>query len=228
LYGRYGSDEITVGNGFEKIAIARACRPGRERDKGRLQREASVAAQIESAEEICACVAFLELQKDSIIDRFDGASDEQAASACERGDSVRVAEKVLDFNSDVIGQAGVLSVERFSDTSGMSDAVEEIGIAKCNVLSSGRNLLANVGQDYFVRDDTKLAGVNGDDRAVATEMLTSAGRLGIAGNAMLARGQYDVGVFPEHGQSSAIRDFEQKARNFSAVAVAIFVRFSES
>jgi len=228
LYGRYGGNEITIGNGFEKIEIAGTCGPRRERDKGRLQREASVVAEIESAEEICARVTLFKFKKDSIIDRFDRAGDEQAAGACECLDSVRVAEKVLDFNRDVIGQPGVLCVERFNDTSSMSDAVEEIGIAKCNVLASGRNLLANVGEDYLVRDDTKLAGVNGNNWAVAAQMLTSAGRLGIAGNSMLARGQYDVGVFLEDRQSSAIWNFESKTRNFCAARLAIFVRFSGS
>src|SRR6266704_1046955 len=156
LYGRYGRDEITIGDGFEKIEVARARSPWREWDKGRLQRETSVVAKIESTEEIYASVTLFEFKKDVIVERFDGARDKQAASARECGKSASVAEKVFDF-------------------------------------------LSNVGEDYFVRDHTKLAGVNRNDWAVAAEMFAAAGRFRVTGNAMRAGGQYNVSVFAKDG-----------------------------
>ncbi len=214
LNGGYGRDEIAIGNGFEKIEVARAGNPWCEWDKGRLQREGSVVAKIESTEEICAGVTLFEFKKDVIIERFDGAGDKQAASARKRGESVGVTEKVFDFDGDVVGEMRMLCVEHFDNSRGVSNAIEKIGIAECDVLGAGLDLLANVGEDYFVRDDTKLPGVNRNDRAVAAEMFAAAGRFRVTGNAMRAAGQYDVSVFAESGKSATVGDFEGKAWNF--------------
>lgn len=188
LNGRYGRDEITIGNGFKKIEVARACGPGREWDKGRLQREAGVVAEIESTEEICAGVTLFEFKKDAIIERFDGAGDKQAASARKRGESVCMTKKVFDFAGDVVGEMRMLCVEHFDNSRGVSDAIEKIGIAECDVLGAGFDLLADVGEDYFLRDDTKLSSVNRNDWAVAAEMFAAARRFRVTGNAMLAAG----------------------------------------
>ena len=213
LYGRYGRDEIAIGDGFEKIEVARARSPWREWDKGWLQREGSVVAKIESTEEICAGVTLFEFKKDVIIEKFDGAGDKQAASARKRGESIGVTEKVFDFDGDVVGEMRMLCVEHFDNSRGVSNAIEKIGIAECDVLGAGFDLLANVGENYFVRYDTKLSSVNRNDRAVAAEMFAAARRFGVTGNAMRAAGQYHVSVFAESGKSGAVRDFEGKAWN---------------
>ena len=199
LNGGYGRDEIAIGNGFEKIEVARARSPWREWDKGRLQRETSVVAKIESTEEIYASVTLFEFKKDVIVERFDGARDKQAASARECGKSASVAEKVFDFDGDIVGEMRMLCVERFDNSRGVCDAIEKIGIAEGDVLGAGFDLLSNVGEDYFVRDHTKLAGVNRNDWAVAAEMFAAAGRFRVTGNAMRAGGQYNVSVFPKDG-----------------------------
>jgi len=214
LNGGYGRDEIMIGNGFEKIEVARARSPWREWDKGWLQREGSVVAKIESTEEICAGVTLFEFKKDVIIEKFDGAGDKQAASARKRGESIGVTEKVFDFDGDVVGEMRMLCLEHFDNSRGVSNAVEKIGIAECDVLGAGFDLLANVGEDYFVRDDTKLPSVNRNDWAVAAEMFAAAGRFRVTGNAMRAAGQHDVSVFAQNRKSGAVWDFEGKVWNF--------------
>ena len=199
LNGGHGRDEITIGDGFEKIEVARARSPWREWDKRRLQRETSVVAKIESTEEIYASVTLFEFKKDVIVERFDGAGDKQAASARECGKSASVAEKVFDFDGDIVGEMRMLCVERFDNSRGVCDAIEKIGIAEGDVLGAGFDLLSNIGEDYFVRDHTKLAGVNRNDWAVAAEMFAAAGRFRVTGNAMRAGGQYNVSVFPKDG-----------------------------
>ena len=214
LNGGYGRDEISIGNGFEKIEVARARSPWREWDKGRREREGSVVAKIESTEEIRAGVPLFEFTKDVVIERFDGAGDKQAASARKRGESLGVTEKVFDFDGGVVGEMRMLCVEHFDNSRGVSNAIEKIGIAECDVPGSGLDLLANVGEDNFVRDHTKLSSVNRNDWAVAAEMLAPAGRFRVTGNAMRAAGQYDVSVFAENGESGAVWDFEGKTWNF--------------
>src|SRR5437762_876541 len=107
----------------------------------------------------------------------------------------------------------MLCVKHFDNSRCVSDAIEKIGIAECNVLGAGFDLLANVGEDYFARDDTKLPSVNRNDRAVAAEMFAAARRFRVTGNAMRAAGQYHVSVFAKSGKSGAIWDFEGKAWN---------------
>jgi len=125
-----------------------------------------------------------------------------------------VTEKVFDFDGDVVGEMRMLCVEHFDNSRGVCNAIEKIGIPECDVLGAGFDLLANVGEDYFVRDDTKLSSVNRNDRAVAAEMFAAARRFRVTGNAMRAAGQYHVSVFAKSGKSGAVWDFEGKARNF--------------
>src|SRR5215469_17640807 len=105
-------------------------------------------------------------------------------------------------------------MERFDDALRMGYTVEKIGIAEGDVLRSGGNLLANVGEDDVDGHDAKLAGVNGDDRAMTAEMFAAAGRLGVARGAMLTTGQGQMSVVAKRRQAAAIGNFEREVWKF--------------
>jgi hypothetical protein len=195
LNGWNGCDQIAVGDGFEQVEIIFAGGPGSERNKGRLQGEVCIVAEVESAEEISPGVTLFQFQEDLVVERFDGAGDEQAAGTSERGQSVRLAKKVSDLDGGVVGEQRMLSMQSFDNAGGVRDAVEEIGIAEGDVLGTRLDLLANVGEDDFLRDDSELAVVDRNNWAMAAEMFAAARSFGVTGGAVVAGWENDVGVF---------------------------------
>ena len=173
LNGGYGRDEIAIGNGFEKIEVARAGSPWREWDKGRLQREGSVVAKIESTEEICAGVTLFEFTQNMVVKRFYGAGDEETAGTSKSRESIRMAKKMFDFYGGVVGKLREFRVKQFNNPRGVGDTIKEIGIAKGDVLGAGLDLLADIRENIFERDDAKLSGVDRNDRAMAAEMFAA-------------------------------------------------------
>ncbi len=86
---------------------------------------------------------------------------------------------MLDFDGGIVGDAGKFGVERFDNFHGVLGAVEEIGIAEGHVLGSGGDLLAEVGEDRFPRDDAELPLIHGHDGAVPAEMLAASAGFGV-------------------------------------------------
>src|SRR5262249_17567647 len=119
-------------------------------------------------------MAFVQFAKDFVIERLDGASDKQAAGVREFRKRVGVAEEVLDLYGDVIGEVRKLPVQLAHDVLGMRNAIEKIRVAKSNVLSPCRNLLPDIADHNFSRNDAKLAGINRDDGTVPAKMFASA------------------------------------------------------
>src|SRR5258708_39707431 len=96
----------------------------------------------------------------------------------------------------------------------MGDAIEQIGIAEGDVLCSGSDLLANVGENILERDNAKLASVNRDDGTMSAEMFAAARCLSVADGAVFAAGHDDVGVVAQRGKIGAVGNFESEARDF--------------
>ena len=69
-------------------------------------------------------------------------------------------------------------MERLDDAAGVGWPVEEVGVAKRDVLGAPLDLGADVGKDDVDRDDAKLAVVDRHDRAVPAAMLAAARRIG--------------------------------------------------
>jgi len=99
-----------------------------------------------------------------------------------------VAEQVFDFYCYVVGELWMLGVQRLDDARGVGDTVEEIWITEGDVLRAGDNLLVDIGEDDFLRNDAKLAFVYRDDRAMAAPMFAAAGGFRIAGRFVRAVG----------------------------------------
>lgn len=142
-----------------------------------------VVEEFRDAQEIGAGMAFFEEGEDTIVERFDGGGDEQAAGVLENGDEVLVEQEVFDFDGGVVGEAGEFAGEAFDDAAGVGGAVEEVGVAEGDVGGSGGGLVVDVGEDGVFTDDAEGSVVDGDDRAVAAEVLAAAGGFGVAGEA---------------------------------------------
>ena len=71
-----------------------------------------------------------------------------------------VLAEMLNLDRRVVGHMREFVVEVIHDLQRVADAVEEIGIAKGNVLRASGNLLANVGHHHVAADDTKDAVVD--------------------------------------------------------------------
>ena len=68
-------------------------------------------------------------------------------------------------------------MQGFDDPTRMSGTVEEIGIAKGDVLHAGGNLLVDIGEHDVDGDDAKLTVVDGNDRAMPAPVLAAACRI---------------------------------------------------
>src|SRR5215470_15854280 len=121
---------------------------------------------------------------------------------------------MFDFDGDVISEVRIFGVQSFHDASGVRDSVEKIGIAERDVLRAGVDLLADVGEDGFLRDDAELAFVNGNDGTVAAEMLAAARSFRVPGNAVCAVWRNDVSVFVESRETGTVGNLECQAWDF--------------
>jgi hypothetical protein len=115
---------------------------------------------------------------------------------------------VLDFDGHVVGDVRPAAVQGFRDAHGVGGAVEEVGVAKGDVLGSGGNLAGDVFQHHVRLHDEEAPAVDRNDGAVAAEVLAAAAGLGVADDPRLAAGQGDVSVLPKGRQPRAIGDAE--------------------
>ena len=91
-------------------------------------------------------------------------------------------QQVLDLDRHVVGEPRELAREHASDDpTGVRRSVEEIGIAKRDVLRAACDLRAHVGcSTTSTRNRAEPALVHRDDRTVPAQMLAAPGRLGAA------------------------------------------------
>ena len=81
---------------------------------------------------------------------------------------------MLDLDGDVVGEAREFAVQRLDDRQSVGRAIEEIGIAKGDVLGAGVDLAADVFEHDVALHDAENAVVNRHDRTMAAEMLAAA------------------------------------------------------
>src|SRR5262245_51328130 len=86
-------------------------------------------------------------------------------------------QEVLDLDGDVIRKRRVRRVKGVHDTRRVGWAIEEIGIAKCDVLGPSRNERLDIGHDNAGRYYSELPFVNRHDGTVPAHVLTTAARL---------------------------------------------------
>ena len=91
LDGRDIFDEILLGDDREQVAIAGERGPRRERHERGLQDQPQFAETRDDGQKIGARVALFQARQDGVVDRLDGAGDEQAAGIAQLAQSVRVA-----------------------------------------------------------------------------------------------------------------------------------------
>ncbi len=122
-------------------------------------------------------------------------------------------EQVLDFDRDVVRQAGVRGVQRLDDAHGVRRAVEKIGIAKGDVARAGRDLRVDIREHDLLLNDAELPVVDRDDRAVAAQVPAAAARFGVARHAAGPVAQVHGGVAPERQESRSIGRDEMELRH---------------
>src|SRR5262245_20616806 len=102
---------------------------------------------MQSEQKIGTCVPFVQLAKDFIIERLDGAGDEKTPSFREFWQRIRVAKQVFDFDGYVVRELRKLPMQVLDDADSVSNAVEKVWISKRDVLRTGSDLLANIGEN---------------------------------------------------------------------------------
>ena len=159
---------------IEKLAETIERCPGREWHEGRLESEARFAEGLDDAQKIRASMILCQTIENRIIDRFDGTGDEEAARVAQGSEVGAMMEEMLDFDRDVIGERRKFAMESCDERQCVANAIEKIGVTKCDMRRSGRNLLPNVVEDNIARDDAEYAVVNRHDRAMSAKMLAAA------------------------------------------------------
>ena len=87
-------------------------------------------------------------------------------------------------------------------------AVEKIGITERDVLRPGSDLATDIGQYDVGRHDEEPAAVDRYDRAMTTEILATAGRLGETDRLVCTIRHDQAGIFLKGRQLAAVRDDE--------------------
>ena len=103
-------------------------------------------------------------------------------------------EQVFDLDRDVVGQRRMGTMQAVRDTHRVRGPVEEIRVAKRDVLGAGGHLRIHVSQHDVLLHDPKLTVVNRHDRAVAAEMPAPAARFRVARDPGSAIAQMNGGI----------------------------------
>src|SRR5271154_5777734 len=96
-------------------------------------------------------------------------------------------KQMFDFYDRVVRDGGEFGMQSLDDARSVSRAIEEIGIAKGNMLCARRDLLADIGKDHVPLDHTELPAVDRYDRTVPAQMLAASRRLRVGDLLELAR-----------------------------------------
>lgn len=189
LDGRDVFDKRILTEAIEEIEVPFDSGPRSEGDEGRLKSEADFTEEADDGEKIGACVMLFELREDGVVHRFDGAGDEEAAGAAESLQMGGMLEEMLDLNGDVVSEARKILVQGFDERDGVANAIEKIGVAERDVGGAGGDLLANVDEDDVTVHDAENAVVNGNDRAMATQVFAAAAGFGVTDDPAFAIGK---------------------------------------
>src|SRR6476660_8056829 len=123
-----------------------------------------------------------------------------------------MAQQVLHLDRHVVGRLGELSRKAANDRFSVTNAVEEIGIAECDVARARGNLRSHVGQHDLGRNDAEAAVIHRHDWTVPASMLAAARGLGVPDGSPFAV-QLQRCVARERRQPFARRYAELKTRD---------------
>src|SRR5207302_3989031 len=146
-----------------------------------------------------------------IIDGFDGAGHKQTAGIAQFTQRIGVLEQVFDLDRDVIAELGKFAMHRLNDSHGVRGPVEEVWIAKGNMLSACLNLLTDILEHDVSLHNAEDSVVDRDNRAMPAEVFASAAGLRIAGDSEAAFGHEQMRVLPKRRKMVAIRENELHA-----------------
>src|SRR5262245_5401265 len=104
----------------------------------------------------------------------------------------------------------------FDNSHGVRGTIEEIRIAKRDVLSARRHLGVDVGQHDIRLDDAELTVVDRHDRTMAAEMTASAAGLRVPHGSPCPVGERQRRIARKWRQSRSIRYQELQSSNFFA------------
>ena len=142
-------------------------------------------------------MAFIEKLQNAVIERLDGAHHECTPGIPQGRQKFGLLEQVLDLDRSVVGQLRKFAMQSLYQFDGMRWPIKEVGIAERNVLGSGLNLLANVGQHNIALHHTKFSFVNRNYWAMPAQVLAPAAGLGVSGKLLLAIRQYKLRILRE-------------------------------
>ena len=102
-------------------------------------------------------------------------------------------------------------MESFHQSRGMSDAIEEIGIAKRNVLCARSHLLSNIGHHYIATNNSKHTVVHRNNGAVPAPVFATSTGFGRSHQAISSTGHHQVGVLLDRWHARTIGHFKSQA-----------------
>lgn len=112
---------------------------------------------------------------------------------------------MLDLDRGVVADIREFGVQGLHELERMRRAVQEIRIAKRNMLRPGRHLLAHIGHDDIHRNHAEHALIHRHHRAMAAQMFAAAAAFGEADGFAAAIRKLQVRVARERRQRAPIR-----------------------
>ena len=103
-------------------------------------------------------------------------------------------------------------MQRFHQRNGVSHSIEEIRIAKRDVLRARGHLLPDIRKHDLPVDDAENTVVYRHNRTMPAQMLAAAARFRVSHRAMFAVRQHQVRVRTQRRQSLAVRLLETQPR----------------
>ena len=183
-----------------------------KRDERGNERHARGATDRNRLEKIGARVAFVEKRQHAVVQRFDRARHERAAAGREPRQQPPVLKQMLDLDGDVEADLGMRRVHGVDDVHGVGRTVEEVRIAKGDVVRARRDLRGDVGQDDLGLHHAELSLIHGHDRAMPAEMFAAPAGLGGTDRLPGAVGHVQRRVPGERRQARSIGHEKLKSR----------------
>ena len=130
----------------------------------------------------------------------------------QRPEQFEVLQKMFHLDGHVIGERGEFAMQGFHERNGMPHSIEEIWIAKRDVLRAGGHLLPNVRKHDLAVHDTENTVVYRHNRTMPAQMFAAAARFRVSHHAVFAVRQHQVRIGTQRRQSLAIRLLETQTR----------------
>src|SRR5690348_122622 len=156
-------------------------------------------------------MSFCQVSEDGIVNGFHGADHKKAATIPHHSQVLGMSQEVLDLDCNVEGKLRKFPVHGFNNGKRMGGSVEEIRIAKTDMLGAGLNLFANVFEYNLPLHNPEDAVVNGNNGAMAAQVFAPAAGFRVAGNFESSVWHQEVGVLAERRKIGAIWRDEAEA-----------------